>query len=65
MRVVALRPESGEHRQLACSRRQLADDNIVFGKLPNTAGWQPALPDTAAATAGPIEEQSPVTRDFS
>ena len=58
MRVVALRPESGE-------QRQLADDNIVFGKLPNTAGWQPALPDTAAATAGPIEEQSPVTRDFS
>jgi hypothetical protein len=39
---------SGERRQLACNRRQLADE-IVFGKLPNTAGWQPALPGLKAA----------------
>jgi hypothetical protein len=35
---------SGERRQRACISRQLADEN-VFGKLPNTAGWQPALPN--------------------
>jgi len=34
---------SGERRLPACIRRQLADE-IVFGKLPNTAGKLPALP---------------------
>src|SRR5205823_11774007 len=35
--------DSGERRLRACVRRQLADE-IVFGKLPNTAGKLPALP---------------------
>jgi hypothetical protein len=29
---------SGERRQLACNRRQLADGIFVLGKLPSTAG---------------------------
>src|SRR5437763_13358477 len=36
--------DSGERRLPACIRRQLADE-IVFGKLPNTAGKLPALPE--------------------
>ncbi len=40
---VAMCLESGEHRQLACIRRQPADET-VFGKLPKTTGWQPVLP---------------------
>ena len=35
---------SGERRLPACIRQQLADE-IVFGKLPNTAGKLPALPE--------------------
>jgi len=34
---------SGERRQLACGVRQLAERDLV-GKLPTSAGWQPALP---------------------
>jgi len=36
---------------------------IVFGKLPNTASWQPALPGkkTMAATAAPLVVQSMAT----
>src|SRR5438874_13159246 len=30
------------HRAVATTRMQTV---IVFGKLPKTAGWQPALPD--------------------
>src|SRR4029077_1599046 len=46
---------SGEHRLPACSIRQLAEctsclRNVlrseVRGRLPQTAGWQPALPRT-------------------
>src|SRR5436190_24080312 len=37
------RKDSGERGLPACPRRQLADE-IVFGKLPNTAGKLPALP---------------------
>jgi hypothetical protein len=59
MRVVALRPESGEHRQLACSRRQLADDNRVRQAAEH------CRPETMAARPRPIEGESPVTRDFS
>ena len=45
--------EFGERRLLACSFRQLAEKHLVrpvrrkilvAGKLPATAGWQPALP---------------------
>ena len=47
---------SGEHRLLACCRRQLADDSEasqellvliieeLFGRLPKRTGWQPVLP---------------------
>ena len=45
----ALILDSGERRQLACSRRQLADDTL-FGKLPKSRGWQPALPRVGRAT---------------
>src|SRR6185312_6749966 len=50
---------SGERRLPACESRQLAETlgrfNIdyaldVAGKLPATAGWQPALPDVKPAT---------------
>ena len=47
----------GEHRLLACCRRQLADDSRcrariprngtfdkLFGRLPKRTGWQPVLP---------------------
>ncbi len=48
---------SGEHRLPACRSRQLAEtlleiharsDSLgVVGRLPATAGWQPALPRSA------------------
>jgi len=46
---------SGEHRLLACCSRQLAANGCVpqndprknaFGRLPNAAGWQPAVRQT-------------------
>jgi hypothetical protein len=43
MRVVALRPGSGGTGSLPVVVGSLPT-TIVFGKLPNTAGWQPALP---------------------
>jgi hypothetical protein len=54
-----LRRNSGEHRLPACESRQLAETSLRFsdaktacvaGKLPATAGWQPALPRTSAIT---------------
>ena len=41
---------SGERRLPACIRRQLADE-IVFGRLPNTAGKLPALPSKTEGCA--------------
>jgi hypothetical protein len=47
-----------EHKPLACSSRQLAANMnrkrrlvvpVAFGKLPNAAGWQPALPNPRSA----------------
>ncbi|HEY4272484.1 MAG TPA: L-glutamate gamma-semialdehyde dehydrogenase [Candidatus Udaeobacter sp.] len=35
---------SGERTHLACSRRH-PSDAIVSGKMPETAGWKPALPN--------------------
>ena len=47
---------SGEHRPLACSFRQIAGNILprctafssqcAFGRRPNAAGWQPALLST-------------------
>src|SRR5207248_8969316 len=49
--------DSGKRRLPACIRRQLADE-IVFGKLPNTAGKLPALPgeDCFGETPKPARE---------
>ena len=52
---------AGEHRLPACSSRQLAETLFnggssrcenVAGKLPATAGWQPALPKLRRANKG-------------
>jgi len=65
-RVESGRGTSGERRLPACSSRQLAEMLLgrckridplmscgVSGRLPETAGWQPALPSPyASATFG-------------
>ena len=58
MRPARRLANSGEHRPLACSFRQLAgnifprftvfDSRCAFGRRPNAAGWQPALPSKKA-----------------
>ena len=54
---VTLKISFGERGLPACNRRQLADE-IVFGKLPNTAGKLPALPgeDCFGETPKPARE---------
>jgi len=47
---------SGERGLPACPRRQLADE-IVFGKLPNTAGKLPALPRKDERARCPLAPQ--------
>ncbi len=63
---------SGEHRLPACRSRQLAetlleihaksDPLLVAGRLPATAGWQPALPRSANCTIHDEGAQSPNAR---
>src|SRR6266446_6279692 len=35
---------SGDHRLPACNRRQLADEQCLFGRLPKRTGKLPVLP---------------------
>jgi hypothetical protein len=46
-----------ERRLPACNRRQLADD-VVFGKLPNTADKLPALPNPRKTLLAFVPESS-------